>query len=508
MLKLTVSLADAAGPWTRSEGAWRCGESVIDPVAHPALETVFASGEGGTRVVVRERCPGRDGRDHTDDWPGDFIAVELQPRRVRLHAGLHGVAPVYLACGGGTLHGSWDLAGLRGAVSGDRLVDREVARLLTMQFRYGRDILFAGAVRITERSAAVFTDDGLQTAYPAPALHGRARRLRESVKDADVIAAYEQLLGTAVTARAYDPGSACVELSGGLDSANVAATLGALHSGQVTAAAMIILGEAGIQQVARRAALIRILGLGSDVSVGFAGHLPLSPSGRRGSGLPVTPYEDPYDEAKAVLVRQLAELGVTTVFTGVGGDEMVARTTAEFPHLPLGAGLEPMPWIGQRTLDAAEEAETGIAPAAVVNEMTLIAQACAAPAFLRAGIWPVHPLADPDLIRFGEWLPLAWRQHKRLHQARLEVAGCPSALLKPRLRENFTPVMREALRQHGLPLIARMLASGSLLIDTGYVNPDGLAAVHRRLADGGEFRERETELYGLIVMDMALRSFN
>jgi hypothetical protein len=31
--------------------------------------------------------------------------------------------------------------------------------------------------------------------------------------------------------------------------------------------------------------------------------------------------------------------------------------------------------------------------------------------------------------------------------------------------------------------------------------------VYHRLADGGDFRDRETELYGLIVMDLALRSF-
>ena len=139
--------------------------------------------------------------------------------------------------------------------------------------------------------------------------------------------------------------------------------------------------------------------------------------------------------------------------------------------------------------------------------MTLTAQACAAPAFLRAGIWPVHPHADPDLVRFGEWLPLHWRRHKRLHQARLEAAGCPRPLLEPRLRENFTPVMRQAIRGHGLPLIARMLSGGSALIDVGFIDPDGLTEVYQRLADGAEFRERDTELYGLIVMDLALRSF-
>lgn len=249
-------------------------------------------------------------------------------------------------------------------------------------------------------------------------------------------------------------------------------------------------------------------GLGKDVPVTFEGRLPLSPDGRRGAGRPVTPYEDPYDEAKATLLGQLATLGVTTAFTGIGGDEMVSRTVAEAPHPPLGTALAPMPWISGRTLSAAEDAETGTASAAVVNEMTLTAQACAAPAFLRTGIWPVHPLAHPDLVRFGEWLPLRWRQHKRLHQARLEAAGCSRQLLEPQLRENFTPVMRQALRQHGLPLIARMLTGGSPLIDGGYIDADGLAAVHQRLVGGSDFRERETELYGLVVLDLALQSFS
>jgi hypothetical protein len=504
MLKLKISLADAAGPWTRTASGWQYRESSIKPVAHPALETLSSAREVGIRVTVRERCPGRNGQEHDSDWPGDYITIDLGPRTMRLHAGQRGTAPLYLTTDGDTLLGSWDLADLHQAVSVGHLIDREVARLLTMRFRYGHDTIFAGAFRLTERSTAEFTSGGLRLGYPTPALHSRARELRDG---ADVVAAYERLLHSVVTRRAYEPARACVELSGGLDSANVAATLAALHPGQVTASAMMLLAETGIQQAARRSELIAILGLGADVTVTFDGRLPLSPGGRRGTGLPVTPYEDPYDEAKASLLGLLAQSGVATVFTGVGGDEMVARTTAEFPHPPLGTGLKPMPWISMRTLEAAADAEDGTAPAAVVNEMTLTAQACAAPAFLRAGIWPVHPLADPDLVRFGEWLPLDWRHHKRLHQARLEAAGCSRQLLEPKLRENFTPVMRQALRQHGLPLIARMLTTWSPLIDCGFIDPDGLAAVHQRLADGGQFRDRETELYGLIVLDLALRSF-
>jgi hypothetical protein len=373
-----------------------------------------------------------------------------------------------------------------------------------MRFRYGHDTLFADTRKLTERSDAVFTDKGLKLCYPHAAKHSKARELR---REANVVAAYERLLGAAISARSYDPASACVELSGGLDSANVAASLGSLHPNQVAASAMLLLGDTGVQQTARRAELITLLSLGADIPVSFSGQLPLSPAGRRGSGIPVTPYEDPCDEAKTALLARLAECGVRTVFTGVGGDEMVARTIAESPHPPLGAGAERMPWISMQTFDIAEECDNGTAPATVVNEMTLTAQACAAPAFLRAGIWPVHPLADPDLITFGEWLPLSWRRHKRLHQARLEATGCPSDLLEPKLRENFTPVMQQAIREHGLTLISRMLSTGSPLIDHGFVDPDGLASVAERLADGGGFRERETELYGAIALDLALRAF-
>lgn len=504
MLKMTISLDDAAGPWTLTNGTWRCGTSVIKPVQHPALETIRTALDSGLQLTIRERCPGRAGQPHTGDWPGDFITVELGPRTVQLEAGERGVAPLYLSVKSDSLRASWDLADLRHNLTSSRLNAREIARLLTMRFRYGHDTLFADAHTLTERSTAVFTHDGLHMTYPPAAHHSEARELRA---EADPVAGYERLLEAAVASRVYDPARTCIELSGGLDSANVGATLGSLHPGQITASAMLLPDEVGIQQAIRRTQLITLLRLGPDAPVSFAGRLPLSPSGRRGSGIPVTPYEDPYDEAKTVLLGQLARDGVRTTFTGIGGDEMVARTAAEFPHPPLGTELKPMPWISKQTLEVSANSEEETAPAAVLNEMTLTAQACAAPAFLRAGIWPVHPLAHPDLITFGEWLPLRWRRHKRLHQARLEALGCPPGLLEPKLRENFTPVIQMAIREHGLPLISRILRSGSQLIDCGFIDPDGLAEVHKRLSDGGDFRERETELYGMIAMDLALRTF-
>ncbi|MCO5969205.1 MULTISPECIES: asparagine synthetase B family protein [Actinoallomurus] len=491
MLKLKISIDDTNGPWTWDGRRWTHGRSWIEPYAHPALERLHAYG----RFCIRERMACRDGQ------PADFLDIRIDAGRVRITAGLRGVAPLYVAEQAGVLHGSWDLFDLRPHIDPGKLLDREVARLLAFRVRYGHDTVFAGVYRISERSTAVYDRNGLTLHYPEPALHSRSRQLRPDVDDAAVIDAYEQLLAGAVAGHRYDPASSCVELSGGMDSANVAATLGALHPAQVSAGALIILGDAGRQQIRRRDAFIDLLQLGADTQVTLGGRLPFCPGGRRG------PYDDAYAEAKNILLARLAGQGVRTVFTGIGGDEMVAVTSREWPHPPYGTELETKSWIGDRVVDGLKEAEDNVAPAAVINEMTLSAQACAAPAFLRAGMWPVHPLADPRLITFGEWLPLGWRRHKRLHRERLEHRGCHGELIHPPLVENFAPVMREGLRRHGVAHINVMLGGGSPLIDGGYVAADGLADARDRIARG-QFLDRDAELYMVLALDLTLRSFS
>lgn len=479
------------------------------PFPHPCLEQALTTHGPRAQFVVRERRPGHDGASQTSEWLGDAVTITLDAsaRTVHLIAGSRGVAPLYLIAGGraGVLHGSWDPADLRDQVDAGAVVAQEIARMLTMRFRYGHQTLFAGMVRLTERSAARFCLDGLTMRYPRPAVHSTPRVLRAGVTDAEVIAVYDQLLANAVAGRVWDPATACVELSGGLDSGNVAVAL-ARRSPGIISSALLLTGGRGRQQLRRRRELIDLIDLGEDVTVPFAEHLPFAPTGRRGRGMAVTPYEDAYDEAKEALVDRLQDRGVRVVFTGVGGDEMVAPTAAEQPALFHGSGPRPQPWIGETTLDLLGESEEDLSPASVINETTLLAQACAAPPFLRVGIWPVHPLADPDLVTFGEWLPADWRFRKRLHRARLAAAGCTPAWLDPPLPENFTPVMRQALHAHGFAHLRRILADGSPLIERGFVDPDGLRAAHDRIVATG-FAPRDTELHTVIVMDLALRSF-
>lgn len=520
MLKLQIDVRDLGGAWTWSGGVWRCGNSWIEPFSHPALEALLIMDGTAWCAAVRERRWGArivsarpstvasaDYRERLAEMrrsPGDFVIVEGDPEEIQLSAGVQGVAPLYLTSSGDQLAGSWDLTDLRGRLAADRLVEREMARLLTLRPRYTHETVFAGVHRLTERATATWDGTGLTVRYPSDAVHATARELHDG---ADVIAGYEALLDEVLAARPYDPDAAAVELSGGVDSANVAASLAARDPGRLIMAAMLLPGPAGRQQRRRRTELNATLRSRKDLVVPADALAPLCPYGRRAQGVPVSPYDDAYLEAAEALHRAIAEHGVRTVFTGIGGDEMVALTSAEVSHAPVGADRPVMPWLGASTRAIAQESDADIAPASVVNEMTLLASTCAAPSILRAGMWPVHPLADPAMIRFGEWLPRIWRADKRLPRERLARLGLSPGVCRPALAENFVEVMHGSLVRYGLAYLNQMLTGGSLLIDDGFVDPGQLALVHDRIASGRP-QPRDREVFEVISVDLAIRSLS
>ncbi|GAB2577868.1 asparagine synthase [Streptomyces capparidis] len=530
MLKLRIDheeLAALRHAWRWKSGRWHCGRSWVQPYGHPAVETEWATDGTATFLHVRERLRGRAewSRPEADvasavryeqpgyresiararAWPGDWLLLETTPGRpVAITAGAHGIAPVYLVADRGVLHGSWDLADLRAHIVADHLVEIELARRLALRSRYTAQTLWTGVHQLTERATARFDGADIAVSYPEPAAHSRAREIKPG---SDVVAAYEYLLDQVLADRVHDPASSAVQLSGGLDSANVAFALAARPNGNAATASALLLDQArGVQQARRRAEMIRLAGFRADVAMPALDHLPLHPHGPRGLAQPVSPYEDVYHEAQQALAGELARCGVRAVLTGIGGDEMVALTAEESPHPPLGTGEEIRPWIGARVREALVRAEDDIAPASLINETTLKAHACAAPPLLRHGLWPVHPLSDPRLVVFGEWLPIAWRRDKRLHRERLARLRLSPSVVRPRLAENFVGVMNEALRRHGAPYIARMLREGSVLIDQGFVDPLGLAATGERLM-AGRLRHGDREVCVTLAFDAAVRAF-
>lgn len=525
MLRMCINPRAVRQPWRWEGKRLECGPSWVEPVLHPALECLTATDavSGAFFATVRERCPGSGDLEPqpvgdvpvtpSDEygrllsvartWPMDSLTVEVIPSTgaVAVHAGRYGIAPLYVTANNGDLHGSWDMADLVPHLPGS-LDLVESTRLLALWFRYTHRTCFTGLYRVTERATALFENGRLNVRLPEPAEHSAARTLKP---DADVLGAYGELLDGVLDRHVFDPETTSAHLSGGMDSGVTATHAAYRYPGRILASAMLVPGPGGAQQRRRRADMVRLSDFRADITTVAAKLPPLHPAGDRAQGRFVSPYEEPYYEATNALLVDLAGLGVRTVITGVGGDEMMALTSDESPHLPIGPGHQQPAWLGTAAREALHHADDDIAPPSVVNEMTLLAFAASTPLMLRSGIWPIHPFADPSLIRFGEWLPRAWRSDKTLHRERLAHLNMPPEVVRPVLAENFTPVMNLALLNHIPPMAARILRYGSPLIDTKLIDPDALTTAVDRLHDG-HIQDSDSLLYDVIALDLAART--
>ena len=357
-------------PFSWAGDRWESGQTWIRPFHHPALEQIACTDGKSSLLAVRERASGR-GSERADaranpqlvpsgtydemkksilNWPLEYCVIERAPDgSFQISSGQWGTAPVYVAESAGRLHGSWSFVDLTPHASLDDLNDVEVVRLLTYRKRYSRETLLGRIFQITERSRATYDATGLRFTYPAPATQVQPREIRDGI---DVLDVYEQELEHAISQRSYDAGESAVELSGGMDSANVAMSLAALHHGEVLACALMFGGATGVQQARRRTEMLKLTGF-RDLRVDALSRAPFHPAGERMNGALLDPFTEPYHEAVGMIIAEVRRNGTTTVFTGDGGDELVSLRGDEWAALGKVPGRhnthrEPPRWLTSR----------------------------------------------------------------------------------------------------------------------------------------------------------------
>ncbi|QNP71933.1 hypothetical protein IAG44_22630 [Streptomyces roseirectus] len=519
-----MNVRTGSGPWVwrGEEEGWGCGADRVRPLDHPALEARAITDGTHTLLVVRERAVGRPsllrsisparvdeavyGRalKECQDWPLQSIWIEVGPDGLRLTTGLGGVCPLYLAHDAGRLTGSWQLMDLRAHLGANWLEEREVMRLLTGFPRYGHDTLFTTVKRLSERSTAYADAESLRLVYPSAAEHAQPSQLADHIGESELVAAFEALTDHVFAKRPVAAGQTAAQLSGGMDSTNLAISLALAHPGVITPCAMLIGGEAGPQQEARRRAVIERTGFAADVTVRAADHPVLSPGGlRRSRAQEISPLDEPHLEAADALAQALRARGVHTVAAGFGGDEIARtrRASGEPPRTPVAPS-----WCGERVCDLLSEVDNGISPATVAPETALIALEVATPLMARRGLWTVAPFTDADMVRFGHRLPVEWKKDKRLLHRRLAARALPEDVVNPPLRENFGHLMNTAVHRHATELL-RGWGKDLHLTEQGYLDPAMLAETIERAAvspeDAAPYR---TGLYLITAVELALRA--
>lgn len=517
MLDLRLNLNDIdVHCWDWAGDHWHCGSSWAKPFRNPAIEyravtdgrrTALAclavTGGGGNTnpMPVRVNADAFEETiqrltDHRDDW----VLLETSvSESARITTGVACTAPLYFAVGDGELRASWDLTALHGVYHRSALDLVEITRRLSLRHRYSSATFWEGVQQLTERATVRFSRTGqVSINLPEPSSHALAR-----TSDADPVPAFRRILAAVLEEGPRQGGSTAIHLSGGLDSTVVALALGEFGDSEGALAAGIILdADRGRQQTERRREIIQQIGSNWwDVTVPLTRFPPFGPSSRFSQRMmPLSPYTDLYADAFEHLADLMVSHGITTVYTGVGGDELVTMTAEEVGASPDSVPRIPIPvWLGRAAREALDAIDRDCAPTTVVPESALIAKACVAAPLLRRGIWPMHPLAHPALVRFTEWLPAGWRTDKALMRATIRAYGLGEQIVRPAIPENFGPFIRQAMREYAPLRIRRMLAEDSPLLDAGLLDAAELLAVAERLETGRDVRADREVVFALVA---------
>lgn len=500
----------------------RCGTSYLTPFSHPSVTaSVFDDGRrlalniverwtpDGPKPLAAMACGKTEFDRHLreiDIGHGDTLLVVIDRDRasVEITAGYAGTAPIYIAEDRDRLLGTFDFHALSRRLS-QRPLDIEIAaHYLHGSLPYGTRTLLRNISRLTERARAHWHGGGLRLCYPPPAPDLPPGKLRP---DVDVVARYRCTLATVMQrALGKDARDWAIELSGGLDSATLALSATNLRRPPIWTYGLEIEGPEVVQQRARRTDLSRRIG-SQDYALQASTHGPLSDVAR---GDWLGPHAEIYAASFDRLLERATAQGVRRMVNGVGGDELLLPHYTEsesHPELaPAGPHAENAP--SYITHDARQRYTStfwnvGHAPRTLVPRSTLLSLASRSPVFLRRGIWPVSPFASLEAIRLCRRLPAAWRNHKYLHRAVLDHAGCSSATIHPELPENFHAVLTKALRIQQRALIENLFTH-PLLASEGLVDERQLRKAYRCYAEEGHLAGDE-RFYEVAALELLLR---
>ena len=196
---------------------------------------------------------------------------------------------------------------------------------------------------------------------------------------------------------------------------------------------LLVPGEEREGQVLRREEVARQFGLTDHADPVVPDYSPWDRDGF------VLPWEELYYAPFENLYARAAGAGHKVFCTGLGGNDLLAQYWEEMPDKGLGersavGGEGPLPdLLAARVRDAHRErtARLNDLPRAFVQRSVMDFAAGMAAQTLRFGLWPVHPLITPEVVRYAHALPSAWRSNRRLMSELLARWGVSRSVTHP-----------------------------------------------------------------------------
>ncbi len=523
MLKFRIARSDLSSHWSTSADGWQAGGSSVLPFRNPALESFAVTDGERTLLVNRERgtvshataitnvSPEelRELFEEAVAWPLDHLTLLLSRHEARLeaHAGRWGTAPLYLCERDGVLYGDWDAAALYPYL--DAALDPQLAAVFLARFAqpYSRRTVIEGLMWLTTGAHATWSArESLSLHYPPAEPVPRPRPLKA---EADAPAIFLGILEASMR-RWLDRGPiAGAHLSGGLDSALVVATGARIVDTPLRTYGLLMTREQRDAQQRRRDELIARFEL-RDTAVMGEDFLPFDGDGARMRTQRVVPWEEIYQEATDRLLLAAREDGVTMMFSGIGGDELCYPHATETTKAADECGVMPS-FLTASAIELLRDVPASIdcAPTAAISTSALEGFGASATRNLQFGLWPVSPLATPELVRFCRRLPREWRDDRRIARTALARLGCSTVVTHPPEVDDFSPMFDRCLITARRDFM-RSLFAESRLAGLGLVDRDRLlSAYDASCAQAGkEEPEARLPFFATALLELTLRSID
>ena len=470
---------------------WNGGR--ISPLVHPALFSTIYMGVDRWFVVVAERSSQSPVKVATQidcsasnedyqralhgalDYRFDFLVIEIRKSAdgraiVHIVSGPLGLAPVYFTTDDKQFNLSWNPATII-RKSPSREINRQlIARRLAKKSIYSTKTMFASVNMLTERSELEIVDGVVFFRYPRPI---SLRPPNASSRDQS-LEEFADILRYVIEARDYSLQKIGVELSGGVDSACVAAALAKSFGDRIESFAVIFSGEMGEAQGQRRRALNAHLGCVDHVTRAEAS--PPRFFAKCSSEVLENFYGEYYFEAFVSLWDKAVERGCRIMASGHGGDELFPLYSTEdndrYEKLLAYAPefREARKALTEDALDGAEAEFGDQAPDGYLQDSDLFANIVHAPHLLQRGLWPLRPLADPVLAQYCRQLNYSERHNKKLARNYLSSKIGTGLYHEDYQRETFEPLSRLAFAEEAQAAIRVM--KDSFLVDNGILDGD------------------------------------
>jgi hypothetical protein len=529
MFALRYSPAAGPGIWAASADriSGPCGW--VEPFRHPMIEARgVVDGRGNLGVAVLERphpssgaisapslaaLPGdredelASARELTRRWPLHWFWIEIADGSLAIEASPLPTAPVFVAGSERCARAHWDPLELYPHVEPALDLDMAAHYLCTFEQPYGPRTVVRGLTQVAAGHRALWRpSEGWTLAAPPAYPQSYPRAL---AAPSDPVASFERLLDSALERLLPERRlKVATGVSGGLDSTAVAGTA-ARRGHPVSAFGLIMPGPEGAEQQERRRTVVERFGMSDRPSPTAEAPPWSSEHGRIGADR-VVPWEELHYDLFGALYAKAAAEGHTVFLSGFGGDELVQpywdELDARDPELELmREGCSLPPFLTARVRDGREEraAELMTAPAAFAQRSAMDAAAGAAAQHLRHGLWPIHLLITPEVVRYCHALPREWRERRRLMREMLRRWGLPSSVTDPASTESFSGISIAPLRQ--CPRF-RALVRAPMLSDLGLVEPGAMDEAFRSWLAGSAPASWDVHFIAAVVLEATLAS--